>query len=170
VNVILTGKRNVGKTTVVERVVRRLEDRDLDPVGFYTAGGPETLELVGVQSGDRTHFASQSEEFEDSISVGRYAVDPEAIKRGRALARQEGDVLVVDEIGKLERRGEGFAPFLRELDTAQYDGVLLSVRQGVVPYVREQFSPVPQIERIVVTESNRDDLPARIASLLTQDQ
>ncbi|HKL30405.1 MAG TPA: nucleoside-triphosphatase [Natrialbaceae archaeon] len=165
-NVLLTGERNVGKTTAVERVVAQLRDRGLDPVGFYTAGGPETLELVDVRTGERTVFASQSAEFDDSISVGRYAVDPAAIDRGLALATQEGDVLVVDEIGRLERRGEGFAPLLDDLDPTRYRGILLSVRKGVVPCVADHFPADADVERIEVTESNRDALPARIVELL----
>lgn len=168
--VLLTGERNVGKTTVVERIVAELHERDLDPVGFYTAGGPETLELVDAGTGERTVFASQSDAFEDAVSVGRYAVDPAAIDRGLALASREGDVLVVDELGILERRGEGFAPLLDGLDPARYRGILLSVRTGVVPFVADSFPPDAALERIEVTEANRDALPSRIvASLVGED-
>ncbi|MFT4891874.1 MAG: nucleoside-triphosphatase THEP1 [Halobacteriales archaeon] len=165
-NVLLTGERNVGKTTVVERVVARLHERNLDPVGFYTAGGPDTLELVDARTGERTVFASRSAEFEDGVSVGRYVVDPAAIDRGLALAARDGDVLVADEIGRLERRGEGFAPILSALQPNRYRGVLLSVRQGVVPDVADAFAADASVERIEVTESNRDDLPDRIVELL----
>lgn len=165
-NVLLTGERNVGKTTVVERVVARLRERNVDPVGFYTAGGPETLELVDVRTGERTVFASRSGGFAGDVSVGRYAVDPQAIDRGLALAAAGGDVLVVDEVGRLERRGEGFAPILASLRPDRYRGVLLSIRKGVVPFVADAFPAAAPAERVEVTESNRDGLPERIVELL----
>lgn len=168
-NVLLTGDRNVGKTTVVERVVAQLQERGPDPVGFYTAGGPETLELVDARTGERSVFASESAEIDGDVSVGRYAVDPAAIDRGLALAAREGDVLVVDEIGTLERRGEGFAPLLDDLDLTRYRGVLLSIRKGVVPFVADHFPRGADLERLEVTGANRDALPTRIVALLVGD-
>jgi len=168
-NVLLTGDRNVGKTTAVERVIAALHDRGLDPVGFYTAGGPETLELVDARTGERTVFASQSAEFDGEVSVGRYGVDPAAIDRGLTLAAGEGDVLVIDEIGTLERHGEGFAPLLDDLDPTRYRGILLSVRKGVVPYVIDHFPADAALERVEITEGNRDALPGRIVELLVGD-
>ncbi|MGM0399004.1 MAG: nucleoside-triphosphatase [Halobacteriota archaeon] len=167
--VVLTGDRNVGKTTVVKRVVERLGDRALDPVGFYTDGGPETLELVDVQTGERTVFASQSAEFGDGPTVGRYAVNPAAIERGLSLARTSGDVLVVDEIGTLDRRGEGFAPILSALQTGIHHSAVLSVRRGVDQYVADALPSDAPITRLEVTEANRDVLPARIVATLVDD-
>ncbi|MEF8814377.1 MAG: nucleoside-triphosphatase [Halovenus sp.] len=157
-HVLLTGDRNAGKTTVVETVVSRLQARGLDVAGFYTVGG-ETLELVAARTGERTVFASESETFDEGPTVGRYGIDPGAVERGIALARQDGDVLVLDEIGRLEQRGEGFAPILSELQADRYRGVLVSVRQGVEEFVAKAFSDGSQPVHLEVTESNRDDLP-----------
>jgi nucleoside-triphosphatase THEP1 len=172
--VVLTGDRNVGKTTLVRRVVAALVDRGLDPVGFYTVGESGTLELVDAGTGDRTVFATLADDseasvdVEDAVSVGRYAVDPAAIERGLRLADRDGDVLVVDEIGNLERRGDGFAPVLADLRPDRYRGVLLSVRNGVVPFVVDALPTDAAIERIEVTRSNRDDLPGLIVELLVE--
>lgn len=120
-------------------------------------------------TGERTVFASQSADFDGEVSVGRYAVDPAAIERGLALATREGDALVIDEIGKLERRGEGFAPLLESLDPARYRGILLSVRKGVVPFVADHFPADADLERVSVTESSRNALVERIATALIGD-
>lgn len=168
-NVLVTGARNVGKTTVVRAVVRRVRDRDYDPVGFYTEGGPETLTLVSARTGARTVFATQSPEFDSDLTVGRYTVDPAAIDRGLTAAAGDGDVLVVDEIGTLERRGEGFYPVLAGLEPDRYAGVLLSVRDGLVPFVADAFPPESSVERFEVTESNRDALPDELVELLLED-
>ena len=164
--VVLTGDRNVGKTTVVERVVRRLDDRNLDPIGFYTGGGPDTLELVNVQTGDRTVFASQSRAFEGGPTVGRYDVNPGAIETGVSLARGRGDVLVLDEIGTLERRGEGFAPILSDLHDDVHRNAVLSVRRGVDQYVCDALPADARVRRLEVTVANRDTLPDEIVDLL----
>ncbi|MDZ7849582.1 MAG: nucleoside-triphosphatase [Halodesulfurarchaeum sp.] len=165
-NFVVTGDRNVGKTTLVKRVVSGLRERGLRPVGFYTDGGPDTLELVPIGPGEPLVFGSQSREFPGGVTIGRYSVNPGAIETGLAASRAEGDVLVIDEIGKLERRGEGFAPLLSDLDPTAYRGTLFSVRNGVVPFVAGAFPDDAPLERLEVTESNREELPDRILDLL----
>lgn len=168
-NIVVTGERNVGKTTLVKQVVSGLRDRGLQPVGFYTDGGPETLELVALGSGDRVTFASQTQEFPGEVTIGRYSINSDAIETGLAASRADGDVLVVDEIGRLERRGAGFAPLLEDLDPTAYRGSLLSVRNGVVPFVAGQFPEDTRLKRLEVTRSNRDELPGQVLDLLLGD-
>ncbi|MFW5903636.1 MAG: hypothetical protein ACOCS7_02745, partial [Halolamina sp.] len=69
----------------------------------------------------------------------------------------------------LERRGEGFAPLLDDLDLTRYRGVLLSIRKGVVPFVADHFPRGADLERLEVTGANRDALPTRIVALLVGD-
>jgi nucleoside-triphosphatase THEP1 len=167
-NILLTGERNAGKTTVVRAVVSRLHDREITTAGFYTAGGPETLELVAARTGERRVFATQSGEF-DGPTVGRYTVDPAAIEWGLALADDSADVLVLDEIGALERRGEGFAPLLSDLEPSRYHGILVAVRKGGLEFVADAFPAESPVERLEVTPANRTELPGRIVGLLTDE-
>lgn len=166
--VLVTGERNAGKTTVVQNVVTRVRNRGLEPVGFYTGGGPETLELVSVRTGERTVFATQSGSLEGGLTVGRYTVDPAAVEWGLTVAARDGDVLVVDEIGTLERNGAGFYPILEGLDPTAYTGVLCAVRDGVVPFVVDAFPSDSTVETLEVTESNRSELPTEIVELLLE--
>jgi nucleoside-triphosphatase THEP1 len=167
--VLITGERNVGKTTVVRRLVAGLADRDLSLSGFYTAGGPETLELVAVGTGERIRFADQGDTIVTGQTVGRYTVDPAAIDRGMSWLQRPGEVLLLDEIGRLEARGDGFAAGLAAIQPAQYLGVVVAVRQGYETVVTEAFSEEVPIERFEVTESNRDALPTRIIEQLAVD-
>lgn len=168
--VVITGERNVGKTTVVRCLVDRLRDDDVSLAGFYTSGGPETLELVSAETGERTRFASQGNEIADGPTVGRYTVDPAAIDRGLSWIDRPGDVLVVDEIGKLEARGDGFATGLTGIHPDQYLGILVSVREGYETVVTEALPKREPIELFEVTESNRDALPARIVGRFNIDE
>lgn len=164
-HVILTGDRNAGKTTVVETTVSLLRQRGVTPVGFYTAGGPDQLELVAAETGERVHFATQADDV-GGIEVGRYTIDPAAIERGLALADRDGDVLVADEIGRLERRGGGFAPLFEDLRADRYRGVLLSVRNGLTEFVADAFPDEQHVEVIEVKPSNRSKLPDRVVERL----
>lgn len=165
--VIVTGERNVGKTTVVERVVSRLEARDHWVVGFYTVDTPAGLDLVDARTGDRVPFATRSGGSADDLEVGRFHVDRTAIERGLTLADRPGDFLVVDEIGSLERRKEGFYPLLESLQPERYRGILLAVREGVSGFVADHVPENSSIVTFQVTEKNRETLPSTVvASLL----
>lgn len=159
--VIITGERNVGKTTVVKRTVTELTARGRSVSGFYEASIPDGLALVDVSTGEDVPFATLSEPAGESIRVGRFYVDPAAIQRGIDLASRDADVLVVDEIGTLERDERGFYPIIQEYDPDQHRGALFSVRQGVADFVAERL-PTDHVTRIEVTESNRDALPTQL--------
>jgi nucleoside-triphosphatase THEP1 len=167
VHVLVTGDRNAGKTTLVRRVVSALHDRGLTTAGFYEAGGPETLELVAAGTGERRVFATQSAAF-DGPEVGRYTVDPGTVEWGLQLGTRPADVLVVDEIGRLEARGEGFAPLLADLQPTRYGGVLVSVRREAAELVADAFPPEAAVERVEVTATNRESLPERVVELLVE--
>jgi len=160
--VVITGDRNVGKTTVVRRLVSRLEDCNVSIAGFYTAGGPETLELVSAGTDERIRFATQSDDISDGPRVGRYTVDPAAIDRGLSWIDRPGDVLVVDEIGTLEARGDGFATGLAGIHPDRFLGVVVSVRQGYETVVTEKLPDREPIEHLEVTATSRDALPGKI--------
>lgn len=167
-NCIITGAKNAGKTTVVKRVVANLRTRGLQPVGFYTTGDPDLLELVDVKTGDRVPFGSSRRSFPGELSVGRYSINPAAIEMGLKASDEPGDVLVVDEIGTMETRGEGFAPLLATLEPTAYRGTLFSVRRDVVPFVRRAFPSDARVERLEVTRHNRDELPRTVTDVVTR--
>ena len=159
---LLTGDRNVGKTTLVKRVLARVREQGVSATGFYTDGGPETRDLVPVGPGQPVPFASESRTFPGNVSVGRYSINPAAIDAGLAACRSEGAVLVVDEIGRLEQRGGGFAELLASIDPNRYRGVLLSVRKGLTDFVDGQLPATASTRRIEITERNRDALVDRV--------
>jgi len=163
---LLTGDRNVGKTTLVKRVLARVREQGVSATGFYTDGGPETRDLVPVGPGQPIPFAAQSRNFPGELSIGRYSINPAAIEVGIAACRADGEVLVVDEIGRLERRGEGFADLLASIDPDPYRGVLLSVRKGVADFVEAQLPATASTRRFEITRTNRDALPDQVTECL----
>jgi nucleoside-triphosphatase THEP1 len=190
-HVLVTGPRDVGKTTFVRRVVDRLERQGLDPVGFYTvtadadrgqtADGnrkrtaaasrdpsPASVdrELVAVSTGERVPFAAQGPVFDEFLRVGRFYVDRDAVERGLAFADRDGDVLVADELGTLERRGEGFAPLLDRVAAGRYDRSLLAVRADCAAQFRDRVPERSTVTLIRLTPGNRDDRVSEAVSLL----
>jgi nucleoside-triphosphatase len=161
-DILLTGRPGVGKTTVITRLAERLADRTI--AGFYTgeireggqrqgfgvttfSGGSGVLARVGVRSRQR---------------VGRYGVDVAAFEQLvlPELARA-CDVVLIDEIGKMECFSSRFVDVVRQLlDSAS--PVVATVAASGGGLIAEAKSR-PDAEVWQVTRENRDGLPQRLA-------
>ncbi len=166
-NLILTGRPGIGKTTVVRKVAERLGDR---AVGFYTvevrkAGRREGFDVVTLD-GRRGILARRR--LDSPHRVGRYRVDLAALE---ALldelippAPEPGQVLIIDEIGKMELLSERFvATLMRALESPA--PVIATMMRGQHPVVRRVLQR-PDVRVVEVTMSNRDQLPEQILSWL----
>lgn len=167
--VVLTGDRNAGKTTVVAKTVAELRARGISVAGFYAPDSDEGKDLVAASTGERIPFARQGEPGPAEVGVGRFAISQEALETGIEWAAQPSDVLVADEIGRLERDGGGFAPVIENCKPNPDRGILLSVRREVVPDVLADVPAETPSRQFVVTDENRDRLPQELSALLVDD-
>ncbi|MBQ8830296.1 MAG: hypothetical protein IJ017_01710 [Oscillospiraceae bacterium] len=91
---------------------------------------------------------------------------PEAFEYGADVIEQSGkkDVIVLDELGRLERCSERFmnAVFEKLSGEKRVLGVIKPESNHFLDKIRE----MPNIVIIEVTEENRDSIPAKIAELM----
>jgi len=166
-NLLITGRPGIGKTTVVERVVARL------PAGAATGFWTREERVGGVRRG----FAIQTLDGRAAVLaragrgagpvVGRYCVLVENLDAVGvpALAPRGGvRLVVVDEIGKMECLSDAFCNAVRvALDSAvPVLGTVARSGGGFIAEVRARRD----VTLLEVTAANRDALPGRIAALL----
>jgi nucleoside-triphosphatase len=167
-NVLLTGLPGCGKTTVVRRVVERLQGRHL--AGFYTQeirreGRRLGFEAIGL-GGRRAVLAHV--ELRTKKRVGRYGVDVAAfnavVEAELRRPLRNVDLFVIDEIGKMECFSRQFV----EAASALLDSavpVLATIAAkggGVIGQVKAR----PDVELFTVTAANREELPGRLVESL----
>jgi nucleoside-triphosphatase len=157
--ILLTGHPGCGKTTLIKRVVARLEGA---VGGFYT----EELREGGVRTGfkiltfDGQQGILASVGLDSRYKVGKYGVDVAALDAigvasvRRALAA--GALVVIDEIGPMECYSAAFRQIV--LEALDGDGVIL----GSIVQRRQPFSDAikarPDVALLGVTPANRDSL------------
>lgn len=163
---LLTGRPGVGKTTIIKRVARALDD---------LAGGFYTEEIRG-SDGRRTGFRLITLNGQEGVmahvdlrghgrpQVSRYGVDVSVIEKVGVAALQQAmasaRVVVVDEIGKMELFCDAFKETVEEAVRGEHR-VLGTVMAGAHPWVDD----LKDREQVVVWEAtmtNRDELPKRI--------
>jgi nucleoside-triphosphatase len=167
-HILLTGLPGCGKTTVVQRVIQRLGDARL--TGFYTreirqSGRRVGFEAVGLHGTNAllAHVDSPS-----PARVGKYGVELEdfegLVTAELSLALDEVDLVVIDEIGKMECFSQTFVCTVRQI-LDECVPLLATVAQKGGGFIRE-VKQRSDVELATVTAANREMLPAQIARRL----
>ncbi len=162
---LLTGRPGIGKTTVIKAVAESLDER---AGGFYTGeirgpGGRQGFRLVTLD-GREAVMAHVNLRGQGRPRVSRYGVDVGAIERvGVAALRRamrEGQIVVVDEIGKMELSCGPFKEAVLQAVGGPYTVVATAMAKSN-PWV-DGLKAMPNVTLWEVTVENRDGLAERV--------
>ena len=156
-NVILvSGPRHYGKTTLVESFLASIAGQGLSIAGILAKGLWENdlragFDLVNLADGHSTPLARRRNEphpqhgmLFDFLTTG-FQAGLEALS---LEACRQADIVVVDEVGRLEARGEGWAPCVKALLTLDKPLIILIVRLDRIQQISDRFglSGAPMID------------------------
>ncbi len=164
---LLSGEPGSGKTTVIKDVLSRVK---LSAGGFYT----EELRDRGVRQGFRIITLDGDEAtlahvgIQSSHRVGKYGVDLSGMDNVAVPSVREAirnrDIVVIDEIGKMELFSDNFRDAVLEaLDSGKK--VLGTVMLASHPWA-DGVKSRPEVEVVHVTRSNRQEIVAKLAEWL----
>jgi nucleoside-triphosphatase len=166
IRILLTGPPRCGKTTVVQKVVARFPGR---AAGFYTREVRERDRRLGFAivtlEGDTALLSHV--DFSGPYRVGKYGVNLDNFHRVAlpVLTLRPGiDLIVVDEVGKMECLSQRFVAALERLWGAPV-ALLITVAEKGGGYMAA-LKARPDTILLTVTPANREGLPSRILQLL----
>jgi len=163
-NLLLTGPPGCGKSTVIEKLVKRIQR---PVIGFFTREIKEKGRRVGFsittldgEGGILAHKESNSK-----MRLGKYGVNIDELDRlavPSMIPSRPDQIVIIDEVGKMEC----FSPLFREtliktLDSA--NPVIGSIAQKGSPFI-EKIKERDDVMLVTVSEKNRDSLPADLSA------
>ena len=159
-NVLVTGPPGIGKSTVIEKLLRQL---GLPAGGFFTREIREYGRRAGFSiltcNGEEGILAHVN--IKSVYRVGRYGVNLDAVNRlavPSMIPETPKHVIVVDEIGKMECFSKLFRDaVVRALDAE--NRVIGSVAMKGEPFI-QSVKARADVRLVEVTEKNRDTLPS----------
>lgn len=138
--IVLSGRPGSGKTSILQVVVERLRSDGFAVAGLIQPGRFEDGVKVGfavrnLQTGEEVPFARRtSREAGEHGTVFRFDASGLAFARQALETAPPGAILLVDELGPVELRGQGHFPALREvLNSRPPRLMILVVRRHLVP-------------------------------------
>ena len=152
---LLTGRPGSGKTSLVKQVVARIPGQ---AGGFYT----EEIRTQGMREGFRLVTLDGETVILAHIKihsphrVGKYGVDVEALDRvgvpALERAAQHGDLVVIDEIGRMELFSPRFREVVSQVITSGKK-VLGTIMLNPNPFA-DAIKRQPNVNLITVTRDN----------------
>ena len=160
---LITGYPGVGKTTLVQKIIKRMVSVNM--AGFCTSeirgrGSRLGFELQGLNGGRRTlaHVEIKSQH-----RVGRYGVDKDGFEKFLAtldLLNPCVELIVIDEIGKMELFSNRFRNLVCDALNADKQ-VLATIPLKGNDFIRK-IKLRDDIHLMELTYANRDRLPEAI--------
>lgn len=131
--IFITGLPGCGKSTLIQKIVERARVKGVKISGFIT---PEIrindkrigFKIINLATGEEGILASE-ENKNNSKRFGRYFVH---INQFESIALKdvfEGEIIIIDEIGKMELLSEKFRKLLRYLK--ERDNVIATVHRSI---------------------------------------
>ena len=170
-NIFLTGAPSSGKTTVIKKVIASLR---CPATGFYTeeerVAGKRVGFVMKTINGRSGYLAHQ--DIRSEFNIRRYGVSIDNIENIAvpSIAPREGNVIILDEIGKMECFSDVFRKAALEALTSP------NIVVGTITFGGDDFilgiKEREDIEVHEVTPGNRDVLPdmimKKVSHLLTR--
>jgi nucleoside-triphosphatase len=166
---LLTGKPGTGKTALIKEALTRTKVKG---GGFYT----EEIRTGGIRQGFRIVTLDGQEtvlahvDISSSHQVSKYRVDTDSLDRvGVSALRQalkESDLIVIDEIGKMEL----LSPRFKEAVTQAINSgkkVLGTIMLNSHPFA-DEIKRHSEVEVLLVTRDNRPEVMRKVLNWLTE--
>ncbi len=168
----ITGLPNAGKTSSLQKVIEMLEAEGRRVGGMITTPMEDKGRKVGFYVMDwatkeKRVFASK--DIHSKVMVGKYGVDLQALDevgvKAIRTATETCDVIVIDEVGKMEVESDSFIKAVKDALEADKPLILTLHKKSRNPLLQD-IRRRDDVRILEVTPVNRNLLPYKIVKLM----
>lgn len=167
--ILLTGLPGCGKTTAIMKIVAKLNPERV--TGFYTQEILQNNTRKGFSWNrlDGTHGILAHVDIKGRFKIGKYGVDVDGFEKAVIsildIERNDADLFVIDEIGKMECFSQKFVALVRQL-FASDKSVLATVARKGTGFIREVKNST-DIKLFTLTREHREKVISEISQHLS---
>lgn len=159
---IISGAVGEGKTSFLLELADELKKQNHSVGGFLSLrmmenGETTGYDLLDLKTNEKHRFLRSNSEEKNNNRIGRFAIYDEGLNTGKQILEETNpnsfDVVIIDEVGKLELKGGGWADQLRKLLDSTNARIILAIRKGSeyetlahFQILRYEIIPVKKIE------------------------
>ncbi len=174
VKIGITGLPGSGKTETLLRIIDLLEEEGIKVGGMVTEPIVEKQRRSGFQIVDwltKESMVFAHEGLKSRVRSGRYGVNLAALEdlgiRALQDARENADVVVIDEVGKMEVESEAFTKAV--VDTLDQDkSIIMTLHKKSRNPLLQDIRRRDELRLLEVTPVNKNLLAFKIVKLLTE--
>ena len=168
----ITGLPGSGKTSALLRVIEMLKEEELTIGGMIDEPIEDGRKKTGftvrnVLTGEQQMFASV--DIESKVVVGKIGVDLSKLEEVGVKAIKDAvdqcDIIVIDEVGKMEVESEAFVTAVKESLEADKPMILTLHKKSRNPLLQD-IRRRDDVRILEVTPTNRNILPNKIVRLM----
>ncbi len=172
----ITGMPSVGKTTTLLKIIEKIEKSGYKIQGMITEPILENKKRVGFYvknwiTGEKDVFAHIDFDYKDK--VGKYGVDLNILENIGVPAIEEAtnseniDIIIIDEIGKMEMLSEKFCDTVIEALDSDKPIMITLHKKSRTPLLQD-IRRRDDIRILEVTAVNRNLLPYKIEKIMAE--
>ena len=172
----ITGLPGAGKTFALRAVLNMLKEENVVIGGMINEPVDDGRHRTGftvrdLLTGEIEQFASV--DYESKITVGRIGVDigkfePVAVAAIKN-ACESADIIVIDEVGKMEVESEAFVKAVREALEFDKPMIITLHKKSRNPLLQD-IRRRDDVRILEVTQTNRNLLPYKVKSLMNGEK
>jgi nucleoside-triphosphatase THEP1 len=168
--VIITGAIHQGKTTFTRSIVNTLVENKIRISGFLSLGIDENHKRTGfylydIESGEKIELCTENKD-NDRINYGQFYFNREAILKGQEILKVENlidkQLIVIDEIGPLELRNDGWNSSLEIICRKISIPHLWVVRRSIIKEVSRKWN----VGNVYIYDIEKDDMADVVNKLM----
>jgi len=163
---IVTGKIDGGKTSFIKKLVDVLKEKNIKVGGIYSQKIIENNERTGYDVVDiktnKSEIFLRANGNGNLEKIGIFSIFPQGLKFGLESLKPanniENEIVIVDEVGKLELSGKGWASELEDFLILQNNHILMVIHEDLVEKTIEKWNlknsliiKIPEVDFLTAT-------------------